>query len=146
MTYLENVSTEDFRQDLAGVEGKDATQQMMAATNWKEEDGVRQKDIVHRYGYTQGGCLSGSRNSNGSVSNRSRTLSTTNLDPVVPPNSPIKSTSGSWIHSTNRRRKSVLTRSHGLFRSPANTSSKKLPRPVPQAQTMYKLLGGELSV
>jgi DNA-binding MarR family transcriptional regulator len=54
MTHLENVSTEDLHQVLAEVEGKDATQRVMAAINWKEEDDIRQKDIVHRYGYTQG--------------------------------------------------------------------------------------------
>jgi transposase len=54
MTHLENVSTEDLHQVLAEVEGKDATQRVMAAINWKEEDGVQQKDIAQRYGYTQG--------------------------------------------------------------------------------------------
>lgn len=54
MTHLENVSTEDLRQVLAEVEGKKPTQRLMAAINWKEEEGIRQKDIAQRYGYTQG--------------------------------------------------------------------------------------------
>ena len=54
MARLENVSTDDLRRVLAAVEGKEATQRLMAAINWKEEDGARQKDIARRYGYTQG--------------------------------------------------------------------------------------------
>ena len=42
MTHLENVSTEDLRQVLAEVEGKKPTQRLMAAINWKEEEGIRQ--------------------------------------------------------------------------------------------------------
>lgn len=54
MAHLENVPTEDLQQIMAKVEGKKPTQRLMAAINWKEEDGVRQKDIAQRYGYTQG--------------------------------------------------------------------------------------------
>jgi transposase len=54
MAHLENISSEDLRQILAEVEGKAATERVMAAINWKEEDDATQKEIAERYGYTQG--------------------------------------------------------------------------------------------
>ena len=104
MANLENVSTGDLCQILAGVNDADATQRLMAAIAYEEIDELTQNEAADLYDFPVDGPRSGSLVSNGSKLSRSRTSSTTSHDPVVPPNSPSKITSDSWMHSTNRRK------------------------------------------
>ena len=124
MANLENVSTGDLCQILAEVNDADATQRLMAAIAYEEIDELTQKRLQTSMDFPVDGPQSGSTGSNGSKLSRSMRSSTTNHDPVDRPSSPIKSTSGSWMFSTNRRRKPVLTRLRGLFHWLDTTSSR----------------------
>jgi len=54
MGNLGSVSVEDLREVLAEVEGKKATQRLMAVINYLEEDGATMQEIAGRYGFTAG--------------------------------------------------------------------------------------------
>lgn len=54
MPDSEAVSTDDLRVALDAVEGKKPTQRLMAAINYREEEGATMAEIAQRYGYTAG--------------------------------------------------------------------------------------------
>ena len=53
MANLENVSTEDLRQDLAEVDDSVAVQRLMAAITYKEIDDLTQKAAAELYGFSE---------------------------------------------------------------------------------------------